>query len=58
MLLLCQQIFVLLVEVIRACILCMQAQIPVGLSVRADAYRPVPTEMDEMPAPPPNYSEM
>ena len=50
--------FVLLIETIQACVLCLRAQIPAGLSVTADAYRPVPTEMDEMPAPPPNYSEM
>ena len=54
----CQQMFVLLIETIQACVLCLRAQIPAGLSVTADAYRPVPTEMDEMPAPPPNYSEM
>ena len=31
---------------------------PAGLSVRADDYQPLPTEMNEMQPAPPNYSEM
>ena len=53
-----KQIVILLSEIIRGCILFAVYNNRGGLSVRADEYRPLPTEMNDMPPSPPNYSEM
>ena len=52
-----QQIFILIIESTRACILCSINNV-VTLSVQANDYQRVPTEMNEIPPAPPNYSEM
>lgn len=52
-----QQLIVLVFEIVRTSILCCSHN-SAPLSVRADGYQPVPTEMNEIPVSPPIYSEV